>query len=220
MNIRHYFEFDERLALKTIPTLSKINWITPNLVTFISLVFPLLGAFLVWQGYSVLGIASFCFGRWLDHVDGALARATDNCTKFGAMFDLVVGFLSFASLFWAIAEVYDLYTLFFIHLTLSATVRFLCIYWGNETGYDHIITRGKHEKTLWGLLFEDELGSLPYWLCGLLSFIFLPIWLFIDIIGLSIGFIWLIWMKSNDKYLNISGDNYGMEKNSSSHNTS
>ena len=70
------------------------------------------------------------------------------------------------------------------------------------------------------MLFEDELGSLPYWLCGLLSFIFLPIWLFIDIIGLSIGFIWLIWMKSNDKYLNISGDNYGMEKNSSSHNTS
>lgn len=61
--------------------------ITPNQVTFASLVFVVITFFLFWRGDFAIGLVSAYFMTFLDTVDGKLARVTLTSSKIGNVFD-------------------------------------------------------------------------------------------------------------------------------------
>ena len=63
--------------------------LTPNVITFISLLTAILSAIFFGIGRVYLGALFFFLRHYFDCVDGALARMTNNFSKFGAMFDAV-----------------------------------------------------------------------------------------------------------------------------------
>ena len=76
--------------------------VRPNHVTALSLFLALSGAglFALAEAWSLnLGAGLFVLARFLDNVDGLLARLTDRRTTFGYYFDYVTGALSYAALF-------------------------------------------------------------------------------------------------------------------------
>lgn len=93
--------YDTRLARRLAPLLLRAG-LGPNQVTAISLALALVGAAMMASGRSPwlhLGVGLFVFARFLDHVDGELARATGKSSRFGYYFDYVTGGLSHAALF-------------------------------------------------------------------------------------------------------------------------
>ena len=64
--------------------------LSPHAVTLLGLVVAGAAAYLLSQGYLALGSATLAFSALFDQLDGALARATDNVTKFGGLLDSVV----------------------------------------------------------------------------------------------------------------------------------
>ena len=61
--------------------------ITPNQVTFASLLLVLAAMWLFWHGHYGLGLACAWMMTFLDTVDGKLARVTLQSTRFGDVFD-------------------------------------------------------------------------------------------------------------------------------------
>ncbi len=61
--------------------------ITPNMVTWVSLLFVVLAFWWFWQGEWALGLAAGWFMTFLDTVDGKLARVTLTSSKFGNALD-------------------------------------------------------------------------------------------------------------------------------------
>jgi len=61
--------------------------ITPNLVTFVSLLLVILAFWLFWTGQFALGLVAAWGMTFLDTVDGKLARVTLTSTKLGEVFD-------------------------------------------------------------------------------------------------------------------------------------
>jgi len=61
--------------------------LTPNSVTFISLLMVLLATWCFFRGYFTVGLASAWMMTLLDTVDGKLARVTLTSSKFGNIFD-------------------------------------------------------------------------------------------------------------------------------------
>ncbi|MEE8505695.1 MAG: CDP-alcohol phosphatidyltransferase family protein [Kiloniellales bacterium] len=96
--------YDQRVARVLVKPLARLS-ITPNQVTAISLLLALAGAWLLAQGAAAQanwGAGLFVLARFLDHVDGELARLTGKVSRFGYYFDYAVGGLSHAALFAAI----------------------------------------------------------------------------------------------------------------------
>ncbi len=63
--------------------------LTPNFITFISLLSSIISAIFFGFGRVYLGALFFFLRHYFDCVDGALARMTNNFSKFGAMFDAI-----------------------------------------------------------------------------------------------------------------------------------
>ncbi len=61
--------------------------ITPNWITVVGLIFTLIVAWLVGAGYLLAGGLVLAATSITDIADGALARARDTCTDYGAFFD-------------------------------------------------------------------------------------------------------------------------------------
>jgi phosphatidylglycerophosphate synthase len=61
--------------------------LTPNQVTFVSLIFCLAATWLFWIGWFWTGVAVGWFMTFLDTVDGKLARVTVTSSKWGDVFD-------------------------------------------------------------------------------------------------------------------------------------
>jgi CDP-diacylglycerol---glycerol-3-phosphate 3-phosphatidyltransferase len=61
--------------------------ITPNWITVVGLIFTLIVAWLVGAGYLLAGGIVLAASSVTDIADGALARARDTCTDYGAFFD-------------------------------------------------------------------------------------------------------------------------------------
>lgn len=83
--------------LFTIPLLK--SKITPTDVTIISVIFSLAGGILLcWPSKSLLlpiiGWCCFCLWAILDGVDGNLARATNQCSAKGELWDAIGGYAS------------------------------------------------------------------------------------------------------------------------------
>ncbi len=81
--------WDQRLARLLIGPLRQ-SAITPNAITTSTLVFGLLGAWLLAQADTEahLGAALVMFAFLLDHADGELARLTGRTSTFGHYYDL------------------------------------------------------------------------------------------------------------------------------------
>jgi phosphatidylglycerophosphate synthase len=76
--------------------------VTPNQITAFSLLLALAGAALFAVGGSPAvhwGAGLLIAGRFIDHMDGELARATGKGSRFGHVFDAVTGSLSYGALF-------------------------------------------------------------------------------------------------------------------------
>ena len=97
--------FDQRIAAAIAPSLSRLG-ISPNLVTAISLALSLAAAGLfAWGSGAAIHWAAgvFLVSRFIDHIDGELARQAGKSSRFGHYFDAVTGMISYAALFLGIA---------------------------------------------------------------------------------------------------------------------
>ncbi|MEW5704460.1 MAG: CDP-alcohol phosphatidyltransferase family protein [Pseudomonadota bacterium] len=93
--------WDQRLGFRIAKGLARTP-ITPNQVSLFSLVLTLTGAAFFTSGEAVLlhwGAGLFVAGRFLDHVDGELARYSGHTSRFGYYLDYTVGAISYAALF-------------------------------------------------------------------------------------------------------------------------
>ena len=93
--------WDQKLADMIIPYLIGSS-ISPNQITFLSMMLALLGAtFLAMDGSlsANIGALLFIIARFLDHIDGELARNKMMASKFGYYLDYATGGISFAALF-------------------------------------------------------------------------------------------------------------------------
>ncbi|MFH1505958.1 MAG: CDP-alcohol phosphatidyltransferase family protein [archaeon] len=63
--------------------------ITPNMLTFISLLFALVTAFFIARGFFLWALLFFVITGFMDIFDGAVARATKKTSNFGNYFDAV-----------------------------------------------------------------------------------------------------------------------------------
>jgi CDP-diacylglycerol---glycerol-3-phosphate 3-phosphatidyltransferase len=79
-----------------VGVLSK-SGITPNALTFINLILSVAAGYVIAQGYFLLGGALILASGLFDLLDGALARVTQQATRFGAVLDSVVDRISEAA---------------------------------------------------------------------------------------------------------------------------
>jgi len=61
--------------------------ISPNIITFFSLILGLISSYLVYQSYFLQGSISWIISYFLDCLDGNYARMHNKCTAFGDKFD-------------------------------------------------------------------------------------------------------------------------------------
>lgn len=97
--------YDQRVARLLVGPLARLG-VTPNLMTAITLAMALAAAWLFASGEAGLAhwaAGIFVLARFLDHVDGELARRTGKTSRFGYYFDYVAGSLSYIALFIGIA---------------------------------------------------------------------------------------------------------------------
>jgi len=92
---------DQRLASVLVRPLAKTP-VTPNQITAFSLILSLAGAGLfAWGDGAAIhwGAGVFMISRFIDHMDGELARLTGQTSRFGYFFDGIVGVIAYAALF-------------------------------------------------------------------------------------------------------------------------
>ncbi|MFQ6018152.1 MAG: CDP-alcohol phosphatidyltransferase family protein [Kiloniellaceae bacterium] len=93
--------YDQRIARTLVRPLARFG-ARPNQVTALSLLLALAAAWLFAEGAPRLAhwaAGLFVLARFLDHIDGELARLTGTATRFGYYFDYGVGGISHAALF-------------------------------------------------------------------------------------------------------------------------
>ena len=95
INIRRNLAY--RITGPVIRILSK-SGITPNALTFINLAVNLIAAYVIARGHFLLGGALVLVAGLFDLLDGALARFTEQATRFGAILDSVVDRISEAAI--------------------------------------------------------------------------------------------------------------------------
>ena len=94
-------KIDEKIAAKVVKYLVKTS-ITPNQVTTFSLLLAAFAAVFFSFGiyfFSVIGSLLFILAKFLDHVDGQLARELKKETKFGWYYDSFVDTLTYILMF-------------------------------------------------------------------------------------------------------------------------
>ena len=94
-------KIDEKIASKVVKYLVKTN-ITPNQVTTFSLLLAAFAAVFFSFGiyfFSVIGSILFIFSKFLDHVDGQLARELKKESKFGWYYDSFVDTATYILMF-------------------------------------------------------------------------------------------------------------------------
>ena len=93
--------WDQKLADIIVKFLRKSS-VTPNQVTFFSLFLAITGSTLLTFDntlYINIGAALFIVARFLDHIDGELAREKNMTSQLGYYLDYLTGGLSYATLF-------------------------------------------------------------------------------------------------------------------------
>ncbi len=93
--------WDQLIARKLIQYFDPIP-ITPNQITFFTLVLALFGSAMLTldnRYYTNWGVGLFVFSRFLDHFDGELARIKDMTSRLGYYLDYTSGTISYCALF-------------------------------------------------------------------------------------------------------------------------
>ncbi len=96
--------WDQRIARVLVRPLVN-SPVTPNQLTFFTLIVALAGAGLLAAGDATAanwGAGLFVFARFLDHFDGELARQKNMKSRLGYYLDYVSGAISYAALFFGI----------------------------------------------------------------------------------------------------------------------
>ncbi|MCZ6763317.1 MAG: CDP-alcohol phosphatidyltransferase family protein [Alphaproteobacteria bacterium] len=91
----------QRLGMAIARALAKTP-VTPNMVTAVSLIAGVGGAYAFAHGPgpgAIIGAALFSFARILDYVDGSLARLQGKTTRIGYYLDYFTGGISYVCLF-------------------------------------------------------------------------------------------------------------------------
>ncbi|MGE0736235.1 MAG: CDP-alcohol phosphatidyltransferase family protein [Alphaproteobacteria bacterium] len=93
--------WDERIARPFVRPLARWG-VTANQVTTVSLVLALGAAAMFatgigWLAHVAAGV--FMIARFIDHLDGQLARLSGKTSRFGYYYDFITGTLSYAALF-------------------------------------------------------------------------------------------------------------------------
>jgi CDP-diacylglycerol--glycerol-3-phosphate 3-phosphatidyltransferase len=95
INIRRNLAY--RITNPAVRILSK-SGITPNALTFINLALNIIAAYFIAAGHLLLGGVLVLVAGLFDLLDGALARFTEQTTRFGAVLDSVVDRISEAAI--------------------------------------------------------------------------------------------------------------------------
>ena len=101
MNDDRNLPWDQRAARRLVRPLAAAG-VPADAVTMASALLAILAAALFARGTAAAAdwaAALFVLARFLDHVDGELARAAARTTTFGRHFDAIVGAVSYAALF-------------------------------------------------------------------------------------------------------------------------
>ena len=94
-------KIDEKIAAKVVKYIAQTT-ITPNQVSTFSLLLAAFAAVFFSFGiyfFSVIGSILFIFSKFLDHVDGQLARELKKETKFGWYYDSFVDTATYVLMF-------------------------------------------------------------------------------------------------------------------------
>ncbi|MCF3628158.1 CDP-alcohol phosphatidyltransferase family protein [Thalassospiraceae bacterium LMO-SO8] len=87
--------WDRDTALAVAPRLA---WLHPNWITTASLVLALVGLGFIAQGAdwtsAMTGAVLIFASRWIDWIDGHVARATGRATNLGGLYDIAVGYVT------------------------------------------------------------------------------------------------------------------------------
>ncbi|UTW51492.1 CDP-alcohol phosphatidyltransferase family protein [bacterium SCSIO 12827] len=87
--------WDRDTALDIAP---RLTWLHPNWITTASLILALVGLALIWRGTdwasAVIGAGLIFASRWVDWIDGHVARATSRATNLGGLYDIAVGYIT------------------------------------------------------------------------------------------------------------------------------
>ncbi len=80
--------------------------ITPNMITWFGVMITLSGSFMVYKGFFLQGALIIAFSSIFDMVDGALARRTNQKSRFGGFLDSTTDRISEAGIFLAVLAFY------------------------------------------------------------------------------------------------------------------
>lgn len=124
-----------------------IRWVTPNLLTALSLVFKLaVAAMIFWGDHTVWlwSIAVLQFSYTLDCADGQLARYRKVSSAIGSYFDKIVDTIGFLFVFSALAHVCVLETgeLYYAHLATLTLFALLLSGYVKWVAIAEIVDRG------------------------------------------------------------------------------
>jgi phosphatidylglycerophosphate synthase len=171
----------------------KYTTITPNMVTFASMILLLLGTLFIIQTQYILGALCTFVYIILDFVDGEIARAKKVGSKLGQWFDGLVGFIGTPLIIMSLAVSLESYLALFIGAlaALAFPMQFMLLYGFKvevlkSTDKMQIPIKGKLDilrhlygislfyvllslsllinKPLWILVFVATIGNL-FWIC-------------------------------------------------------
>ena len=95
MTFDRLFNWDRDTALAVAPQFIRLH---PNWITTGSLILAAVGLATLSIDHSfiggVLGAALIFASRWVDWIDGYVARATNRCSTLGGLYDIAVGYLT------------------------------------------------------------------------------------------------------------------------------
>ena len=186
--------FGRPSAFLLLLVIGGIRWITPNLLTVLSLVLKLVVAAMIAWGDNTMwlwAIPVLLFSQTLDCADGQLARYRQVSSAIGSYFDKLVDAIGFLFVFAALAEVCVRYTgdLYYVHLStltifailMSGYVKWVVVAEILEKGGSsaQATTRMAADFKWWHLcvkVFEFTEGDLHFWMALGLA-IAKPTWL-------------------------------------------
>lgn len=125
--------WDRDTALEAAPYLVRLH---PNWITTGSLILALAGLAAIGFGTewasAVLGAALVFASRWVDWIDGHVARATGRATNLGGLYDIAVGYLTMVLVMVAIGLRHDDVTLAWIGAGAAVGLRLVLmgVGWG------------------------------------------------------------------------------------------
>ena len=139
------FNWDRDTALAVAP---RLTWLHPNWITTASLILALVGLAIIWHGMdwgsAVAGAGLIFASRWVDWIDGHVARATSRATNLGGLYDIAVGYV----------------TMVLVMVVIGLRQNDLALVWAGAGAA--VLLRLMLMGVGWGLAKRQRLGVVPW----------------------------------------------------------